>query len=211
MTYISHDARAVGLVPFVCGSLRHFCHARKNDQHFCSNLYISHPHRISNPKAIIHQSSVRAFQASTLIRSGCAMTGSSSILAQRWHFFLFHSFICCWLPCWLSSTAHSGSSKLWRRTCCAHEPSSAMGCFQSYGAQTLVSKLGKWSAQGDEGLSDQSTDAGSYFIEKKSCCPSTADASETDCQTFAGQLAFHAVTPLSGPQACTQLQTVAPH
>jgi hypothetical protein len=63
----------------------------------------------------------------------------------------------------------------------------------------LLSKLGKWSDEDDEGLSDQSTDVGSRFIDDKSYCASTADASETNSRTLAGPPGFHAVAPLSGP------------
>jgi hypothetical protein len=63
----------------------------------------------------------------------------------------------------------------------------------------LVSKLGKWSDEEDEGLWDQSTDAGSHLIDDNSCCASTADASETDGQTLAGPPGFHALAPLSLP------------
>jgi hypothetical protein len=63
----------------------------------------------------------------------------------------------------------------------------------------LVSKLGKWSDEEEEGLSDQSTDAGSHSIDDKSCCASTADASEAGCQSLAGPPGFHAVGALAGP------------
>lgn len=62
----------------------------------------------------------------------------------------------------------------------------------------LVSKLGKWSDEEDEALSDQSTEAGGRFMDT-SCCASTTDASETECQTLAGPPGVHAVPTLFGP------------
>jgi len=63
----------------------------------------------------------------------------------------------------------------------------------------LVAKLGKWSDEEDEGLWEQSTDAGSGLLDDKSCCASTADASEADCQSLPGPPGFHAVATLAVP------------